>query len=181
MSARADDATYRTLQRVAIVASALIVIGIGVATYLTIEHYSANPTYACPVNSVMDCAKVTSSDYSKFLGIPVAPLGLVFFLVALPLNVPAAWRSRSQLLAKARWAWSGIGMVSVFWLIRAELELEALCLYCTIVHIVTFLLLVTVAYGSASRSMLGPEADEDDAEADDSAASAESIVADKTN
>jgi uncharacterized membrane protein len=136
--------------RYGIVATVLNLIGLGLAIYLTVEHYSTTPSFACPATGAIDCLKVTTSNYSNFHGIPVAPAGLAYFVVSIPLHLPVAWRSANAWIARARWAWVAVGMASVFWLIHAELELGALCLYCTGVHVVTFLLLVVTAIGTAS-------------------------------
>jgi len=138
----------RTATRLGVATTALALIGLGLSIYLTVEHYSAKPSYACPTNSVVDCVKVTSSSYSTFLGVPVAVAGVVYFVIALALYLPAAWRSPSIWLTRARWTCAGIGMVSVFWLIYGELDVGAICLYCTGVHVVTFALLVLTAIGS---------------------------------
>lgn len=131
-----------------IVGTVLTLIGLGLAIYLTYEHYSSTASFLCPVNSVIDCEKVTQSRYSEFMGVPVAPAGLFYFVVAFPLFLPMAWRSVSPWFQRARWLWSAIGMASVLWLIYGELELGAICLYCTGVHVVTFGLLVVTAIGS---------------------------------
>ena len=136
--------------RFGVVATILNVIGLGLAIYLTVEHYSTTPSFACPVTGAIDCVKVTTSNYSNFHGIPVAPAGLFYFLVSIPLHLPVAWRSTNLWISRARWAWVAIGMIGVFWLIHAELELGAICLYCTGVHVVTFLLLVVTAIGAAT-------------------------------
>lgn len=138
----------RTATRLGVAATALAVIGLGLAIYLTIEHFSASPSYLCPSNSVLDCVKVTESSYSMFLGVPVALAGVFYFVVCIPLHLPVAWRSMNVWLSRARWAWAGIGIIGVFWLIYGELDVGAICLYCTGVHIVTFALLVLTAIGS---------------------------------
>ncbi|NUO35455.1 MAG: Vitamin K epoxide reductase, partial [Dermatophilaceae bacterium] len=56
----------------------LSVLGLLVSAYLTFEHFTANSTLACSIGGVVDCAKVTSSPWSTFMGVPVALLGLVF-------------------------------------------------------------------------------------------------------
>ena len=71
----------------------LAVAGLAVSAYLTYEHFTASTTLACPETSRVNCVKVTSSSYSAVLGVPVAVLGLAFFLGILPLLLPAAWRS----------------------------------------------------------------------------------------
>jgi uncharacterized membrane protein len=56
---------------------ALAVIGIGVATYLTVIHYAGiNP--ACTAGQ--SCVKVQTSQWSKVDGIPVALLGLIGYI-----------------------------------------------------------------------------------------------------
>lgn len=136
--------------RYGVVATVLNLIGLGLAIYLTVEHYSTTPSFACPATGAIDCLKVTTSNYSNFHGIPVAPAGLLYFVVSIPLQLPVAWRSANAWIARARWVWVAVGMASVFWLIHAELELGAICLYCSGVHVVTFLLLVVTAIGTAS-------------------------------
>ena len=149
--------------RVGVIATVLNLIGLGIAIYLTIEHYSAVPTYACPVTGIIDCLKVTSSSYSEFAGVPVAPAGLFYFVVSLVLHLPSMWRSTNRLIAYARWVWVLLGMVSVFWLVYAELfKLDAICLYCTGVHVVTFLLLIVTAIGTVFISP--PRVDDEDDE-----------------
>ena len=53
----------------------LCLVGLGASVYLTVEHYSSSPSYACPVSATIDCIEVTTSSYSELLGIPVALLG----------------------------------------------------------------------------------------------------------
>ena len=140
----------RTATRFGVAATVLNIIGLGLAIYLTYEHYSATPSFFCPANTTINCEKVTTSSYATFHGVPVAVAGLFYFVVSIPLQLPVAWRSDAPWVRMARWAWAAIGMISVFWLIYGELDLGAICLYCTGVHLVTFLLLVLTAIGSAS-------------------------------
>jgi len=74
---------------------AVSVAGLAVAAYLTYEHFTAGSTLACPDTGVVNCAKVTSSQYSKLFGIPVALLGLAFFVGMTALSVPPMWRTAS--------------------------------------------------------------------------------------
>lgn len=53
--------------------------GILDAGYLTYVHYFPLRV-ACPVNGIIDCGRVVWSDYSLFFGIPVALMGLAFYL-----------------------------------------------------------------------------------------------------
>jgi uncharacterized membrane protein len=128
----------------------LCVAGLGVATYLTIQHFSSSLTLSCPNTGRINCEKVTSSQYSHVLGIPVAVLGLGYFLVGLPLLIPPAWRSASPAVRLTRLAWVGAGLAMVFYLVWAEFfGVSAICLWCTSVHIITFLLFCLVAFTEA--------------------------------
>jgi hypothetical protein len=46
--------------RYGVVATILNVIGLGLAIYLTVEHYSTTPSFACPATGAIDCLKVTT-------------------------------------------------------------------------------------------------------------------------
>jgi uncharacterized membrane protein len=123
-------------------------LGLLGSVYLTYEHYTGSTTLACPASGAVDCAKVTSSAWSTLLGIPVAPLGLVFFAVMLVLCRPGLLRRRSTVLDVARLGFCGVGLLTALYLLWAELfQIHAICLWCTGVHILTFLLFVTLLFG----------------------------------
>ena len=136
----------------ALVGVALSLLGFAVAGYLTYEHYTSSTSLTCPATGgIVNCLKVTTSQYSKIAGVPVAVLGLVFFAVMLVLQTPWAWRSRSRPLRTGRVAWSLVGVGTAVWLIYAELfRLDAICLWCTSVHAISILIFITTTFGTAS-------------------------------
>jgi uncharacterized membrane protein len=143
--------TERTTTWVALISTVLCVAGVGVATYLTYAHYTTAKVLACSDKGLVNCERVTTSTYSHIVGLPVSDLGLGYFLVMAALCSPWAWRSTSRVLRGLRVlaATSGVGMI--LWLVYAELfRLDAICLYCTAVHVITVLLFVTVALGTAA-------------------------------
>ncbi len=82
------------------------------------------------------------------LGVPVAVLGLLYFLPMLALSLPWAWRTSRRYIAQVRLAMSVIGIGFVFYLVYAELfEIQKICLWCTSVHVLTFLLFAIVVTG----------------------------------
>ncbi|MBS1848610.1 MAG: Vitamin K epoxide reductase, partial [Actinobacteria bacterium] len=85
----------RTATRFGVAATVANAVGLALAVYLTVEHYSASPSYLCPATSVLNCQKVTESSYAVVFGVPVALAGLVYFVASIPLHLPAAWRSTS--------------------------------------------------------------------------------------
>lgn len=127
-------------------------LGLGVSIYLTVEHYTGNTTLACSSSGTIDCAKVTTSPESKILGIPVAVLGLPFFVAMVAANLPPLWRSGRVWIRYGRLASVVVGMGFVLYLVYVELfRIDAICLWCTSVHVLTFLLLVVTLLAEAAR------------------------------
>ena len=148
-----------------VAAPLLCLAGLGVSLYLTIAHYNAKVILACPETGIVNCAKVTQSPQSAILGVPVALLGLLYFVAIGPLHLPAAWRSESSLVRRARVAAAVAGILMVLYLIYTELfTLDALCLWCTAVHAITFLLFVVTLIGTMQAA--GVEQDPEPAGAD---------------
>jgi uncharacterized membrane protein len=125
------------------------VTGLAVSAYLTVEHYTGSTELACPENATINCAKVTTSSWSHLAGIPVAVLGLAYFAAMTLLALPAAWRHR--ILDPARVLGVAAGMAMVVYLVWAELfRVDAICLWCTAVHLCTLGLFITVLWRTAS-------------------------------
>ena len=97
---------------------------------------------------------ITSPQSMVFGVIPVAVLGLAFYVAAVPLFSPWAWRLEWRELNLLRLVSVVIGMGFVVYLIYAELyQIRDICEYCTGVHIVTFLLF---CHHRVQRRDLGP-------------------------
>lgn len=123
----------------------LSLVGLVLAIYLTIAHFQGSQILACSDTGLVNCSKVTTSPQSYFLGIPVAVLGLVNFVIFSVINSPWVWRMKNYWLQLSRAVLVVGGMVFVLWLVYAELIIiNNICLYCTGVHLVTFALFVIV-------------------------------------
>jgi uncharacterized membrane protein len=126
----------------------LSVLGLLVALYLTYEHFTQNATLACSASGVVNCQKVTESPWSTFVGVPVAVLGVVFFAVMALLCRPRLFHAAGRSWDVVRLAWCGVGLAFALYLVWAELfHIGAICLWCTAVHVVTFLLFVALLFG----------------------------------
>jgi uncharacterized membrane protein len=129
----------------------LSLAGLGVSIYLTIAHFNTAVTLACPATSTVNCEKVTTSPQSYAFGIPVAVLGLAFYLFLVVVNSPWVWR---MTWPPIRWARTGsmvVGILFVLWLVYAELfKIGAICLWCTSVHVITFALFVLIMFAFAA-------------------------------
>lgn len=138
----------------------LTVAGIGVAIYLTIAHYDTGVSLVCSSKGAINCEKVTTSAQSKVFGIPVAVLGLAYFVGMLPLQLPSAWRSPDPRIKWGRLAYCAAGIGFVFYLVYAEaVIIKAICLWCTSVHVLTLLLFIVTGFATA---LLFPSSDDFD-------------------
>jgi uncharacterized membrane protein len=146
----------------------ICLLAVADSVYLTYTHFTNPKGIACFLakpGSVVNCALVTTSNYSYFFGslfhhlLPVAVCGLVWAVVMLALCSPWAWRAASPWVGRARLAGSVAGMVTVLWLLWAELiKLHHICEFCTFVHIMTFALFVVLFLGIALAVPADPEA-----------------------
>ena len=85
----------------------------------------------------------TFSSMGTLIGMPVSVLGLSYFVAAVALYSPWAWWASAKVIHLIRIAASVIGMCMVLWLLAAELVIiKKICLWCTGVHIITFILFV---------------------------------------
>lgn len=129
----------------AISAFVVSLIGLAISVYLTYEHFTGSKSFACPATSTVNCEKVTTSSWSVIAGVPVAVLGLVFFVGMSLLTSPYAWRFRQ--LDWLRLLGVTAGIATALYLIWAELfRIDAICLWCTGVHVCSFVLLGLVLW-----------------------------------
>jgi uncharacterized membrane protein len=136
---------------------ALALAGLGVSIYLTIAHFTESTLAGCSETSgLVNCTKVTTSAQSYVFGIPVAVLGLAFFVFAVAIMSPWAWRwdRREVYLIRLAAVVAGVGFV--LYLLYAELFIiGSICLYCTSVHVITFALFALTAFAAAAWG-IGP-------------------------
>lgn len=126
-TSRPHPASLRTMLIVAAVI--LAGVGFGVATYLSVIHYTHN-SLAC--NGVGDCEYVNSSKYAEVAGVPVALLGALTYVSMIVLLIVHVYTRSSEALQIA-WA---IGLASfAFSIYLTGIEiwvLEAICIYCVV-------------------------------------------------
>lgn len=126
----------------------LTLLGLALSAYLTYEHFTASATLACPLGETFNCAKVTQSQWAYLFGIPVALLGLLYFAAMTALCMPGVWRRPEVWLDRVRLAMAILGVVFVAYLVWAEVaKIGSICLWCTVVHVVTFVLFCVVLFG----------------------------------
>jgi uncharacterized membrane protein len=103
---------------------ALTVLGLGVASYLTYVHYSGIKPVCTAGGS---CAKVQTSIYSELVGVPVALIGLIGYIVILAsLLAPQTETTR---LATLTFTAVGFGF-SAYLTYRELFSIHAICEWC---------------------------------------------------
>jgi uncharacterized membrane protein len=147
-----------TMRWQAIATSLLCVIGLGLSLYTLWVHYHPG-ALACIDAGPVDCQAVLTSPQSVVAGVPVPYFGIAFFVVLGLLCLPASWRSASRRIHWSRLAIAAVGIGSAIYLVSIELfDVKKICLYCTGVHAVTFVLfiiIVTTAAGALSPQRVG--------------------------
>jgi uncharacterized membrane protein len=139
------------------------VAGLGVSIYLTLTHYTKVVSLVCSNNGAINCEKVTTSPQSMVFGIPVAVLGLVFFVSMLALCLPRVYQRPEIGLARLRLASSVVGIGFVFYLLYSELfVIHAICLWCSSVHILTFIIFCLLVTGWGEVAGYDDDEDADD-------------------
>lgn len=136
---------YRQLGRRLVYARYLLAaVGLVVSAYLALYT-----NVLCPSNGLLNCDKVLTSSYSVIFGIPNGYYGIAFFAIVLAL---AYLRRPGALIVVTA---AGIGFVA--YLVHAEYLLGAICLYCSVVHLMTVCLFLISLYelGGESRKQGG--------------------------
>ena len=124
----------------------LALAGIFIALYLTLYKLGVIGELSCSIGS---CETVNTSKWSRFLGMPVAAWGVLFYLdvfaVALIGTLPRFEAER--VISVVLVAEAAVGVLFSAWLTYLELGvIHAICIWCvTSAVIVTLILLVSIA------------------------------------
>ncbi len=107
----------------------LALLGVGVSIHLTLIKTSDN-TFFCTLGQ---CGTVQNSKYSEIFGMPVAVLGLIYYITLLTLN----WAKLSKLTQA--WALWGLAFSSYLTIIELFV-LKAICGWCVISFVIIILI-----------------------------------------
>jgi len=128
------------------IVAALALAGIFISLYLTLYKLGVIGELSCTIGS---CETVNTSKWSRFLGLPVAVWGLLFyldvFLVALAGTLPRF--EGEPAISVVLVAEAAIGVLFSAWLTYLELGvIHAICIWCvTSACIVTLILVASIA------------------------------------
>ncbi len=113
------------------------------ASYLTIKHYLGTPINCSLLNG---CDTVTNSQYSIIFGLPVALLGVLYYLAVFILVMLYVDTKRKNLFYGAALI-TPLGLFASFWFVYLQVfVIHALCLYCLISALISTTLFILAFY-----------------------------------
>ncbi|HEV7388253.1 MAG TPA: vitamin K epoxide reductase family protein [Gemmatimonadaceae bacterium] len=136
------------------IVAALALAGIFISLYLTLYKLGIIGELSCSIGS---CETVNTSTWSRFLGLPVAAWGLLFYIdvfaVALIGTFPRF--EDEPVLSVILVAEAAIGVLFSAWLTYLELAvIHAICIWCVTSAVIVTLILVVSAVDL--REVRGP-------------------------
>lgn len=121
-----------------ILASSMTVVALaaaGISGYLTWDSWQVHSTAGCTAAGLFDCDTVLASQWSTWLGVPVAALGAAVYLAMALVVWPAAMRPP----ALAMWSLLALALAAVgagVWFVGLQvLQLQSYCIFCLSVHL----------------------------------------------
>lgn len=151
-AAAGSAATEQSGAKINMVSLLLGLAGFGVSLYALILHVQTKTSQAaltCDINETVSCSKVIGGEYGEFLGLPLGALGMSYFGVVMAmaflpafLFCSASWIARRQLVVAA------VGtVISVYLAYVSYIKIQAVCLVCTSVHLLSIINLIWTSIG----------------------------------
>ena len=127
------------------IVAALALAGIFISLYLTLYKIGVIGELSCSIGS---CETVNLSKWSRFIGLPVAAWGLLFYLdvfaIALVGTLPRF--ENEPLISLVLTAEAAVGVLFSAWLTYLELAvIHAICIWCVTSAVVVTLIFLTSA------------------------------------
>ncbi|MDQ3131069.1 MAG: vitamin K epoxide reductase family protein [Acidobacteriota bacterium] len=142
------DKNRSAIAKLPLLAAIVALGGLADSIYLTVKHFTAG---VVPCSIIDGCETVLTSSYAEMFGIPTAAFGIVAYLLAFLLAVPAAFGKRQI------WMPFGIlvSIMAVFtvWLLYLQANvIGAFCQFCLISAATTFTLLIIFIVSKFTKS-----------------------------
>ncbi len=107
----------------------LALVGLADTSYLTSKHFLGGTV---PCSILNGCETVLNSTYSTIGGVPLALLGVIFYLVVAVSLVYFLTSGRAAIFSGLL-IWTGLGFLTSLYLVWLQVaEIKSLCLYCLI-------------------------------------------------
>lgn len=125
----------------------LALVGLADAAYLADMAFMGQ-SLVCDIGAGLDgCNAVAQSEYSRFLGQPLALYGVIFYVAFLAVLFLKS-KLPHRLYQKKLILLAGIGVAfSTYFLYLQQFVIEALCIYCLVSALISYILAVLVYLG----------------------------------
>ncbi len=119
----------------------LMIVGLGISIHLLQIDYNVkfDPNYVpeCDFNSKISCSKVADSEYSSILGVPVASIGILGYLLVLIFMITA--KKSKRFYSSLLFFFFIFSIGSIYFFVIAKLKIDALCVFCIGTYIVNWI------------------------------------------
>lgn len=116
--------------------------GLATMIYLTSLHFKDGAA-VCDLNAKLSCSVVNSSEYSELFGIPVAILGVGFFLLMLGASLLRYTRDTLKLMIFASLVFLG---PSLYLTLLEIFVIGSICLFCELSKVIVISIIVTALF-----------------------------------
>lgn len=124
----------------------LMIVGLGISIHLLQIDYNVkfDPSYVpeCDFNSKISCSKVADSEYSSILGVPVASIGILGYLLVLIFMITA--KKSKRFYSSLLFFFFIFSVGSIYFFVIAKLKIDALCVFCIGTYIVNWISFILV-------------------------------------
>jgi uncharacterized membrane protein len=111
-------------------------LAIPITAFLIYLHFKPELSTVCSFGSKWDCDIINKSIYSTFLGIPVAIMGLVSYLILLTYSIRGLFRDQRKLVPYAT-LFVAAGTLFALYLTGVEFFiLKTFCLFCVMQQVI---------------------------------------------
>jgi uncharacterized membrane protein len=108
--------------------AAVLVLGIIDAAYLTLVHFIPGALFCPSVTSAINCENVLTSSLSNVFGIPIAVLGLLWFVTSM-----FFFAFGSKKIVRNIWMIFGLGGIA--YSLVGQTILGKICIYCSLLDV----------------------------------------------
>lgn len=125
----------------------LAIAGLFIASYSLYDHYQPLGKGVCNISEAINCDIVNKGPYSEFFGVPVALLGILFYLVLIFISGILVFRKeKNEFFQKILIYISGFGVIFSLSLgVFVYYRLRAVCPVC----ILSYITIITIFILSA--------------------------------
>lgn len=121
-----------------------LILGILDSSYLTIVHFLPGALKCPTIGTTINCESVLSSSFSSVLGIPLAILGLSWFIVT---SILFIYKPNKILFN----IWLILGIGGILYSITAQSILGKICIYCSFLDVLIALSVGSLLYAEYKK------------------------------